>query len=350
MSTQVPRAESLPGMNTDALAEWLTGSSLNVSLPLRVEFLSGGRSNLTFRVTDGAGNRYALRRPPLRTVGRRSHDVLREYEILQALAGAHGVPAPAPVAACADPDVLGAPFYLMRFIDGQVLAGPAEARTLAASARARAGHAAAEVLARLHTQDVDAIGLSGMRRPDGLVERQLRRWVQQVEALPSADVQQLQRLGTALSRKVPPPQRTCLVHGDYKLGNLVVDPDGDLVGVLDWELAAIGDPLVDLGWLIASWGPADDDRQWVKDPATVAGGFPDAGSLIDRYVDVSGLDATALTYYIAFAHWRWSCINTTTIARFAAGAMGSKHIDEKAMRGQITWQLDAADQLLRQAS
>jgi aminoglycoside phosphotransferase (APT) family kinase protein len=335
-----------PGLDETQIDSWLARAAPAVARPVTAEVLSGGRSNLTFTLTDATGRQWVLRRPPLHVGIGTGHDVLREFQIIRALAGATGVPVPTPVAGSADLDVIGAPFYLMDYVDGIILADPDAARGLNPRARLDLSESVVATLATLHSVDIDAIGLTELRRPGDLVSRQLKQWLTQLAKHDGLVAEKLRAMGRTLASRVTPAQRTSLVHGDYKLGNMVATSIGGVAAVLDWELTSIGDPLIDIGWLIASWAPADDDRPWVAIPPTTAGGFAEPSRLGELYARHSGLDVGQLDFFVAFAYWRWSCINLVTLARFASGAMGSRTIDTTAMQGQIEWQVTAAERAL----
>jgi aminoglycoside phosphotransferase (APT) family kinase protein len=313
--------------------------------PFSAELISGGRSNLTYGLLDGGGRRYVLRRPPLGELAASAHDVAREWGIVSALSSTD-VPVPRPVALCEDPALIGAPFFVMEFVAGETLEDPASAGRLTEAACADAASSLIAILARLHRHDVAALGLGALVRPGRLIERQLRRWGRQLDSYDALTSDLIRSVGADLERRIPPEQSVSLVHGDYKLNNLRIDEAGEVVAVLDWELAAVGDPLVDLGWLLASWGRPSDEGTWIVEPPSLAAGFPDREVLVERYAAESGMCLEQIEYYIAFAYWRWSCINEGIRARFERGAMGEKRIDLDRVKAQIQWQLEAAAELL----
>lgn len=340
------RPSELPGLALDRLERWLPHGAPEIRGPVTAEMLSAGRSNLTYVLTDADARRWVLRRPPV-GASAQTHDVLREYGIVAALADTAIPTAPA-VAQCADSEVLDAPFYLVALVDGIAPTSPEAARQIPEPSRARTGTAMVEALVALHGLDVDAVGLGGMRRPRGLVERQLKRWRAQLDRYDTPSVAELVALHDRLAADPPAAQRECLVHGDFKLANMIVAPDGELAAVLDWELAAVGDPLLDLAWLLVSWTAPGDDRTWITEPPTRAGGFPAPDELIAAYARGSGLDVGDLGYYLAFAYWRWSCINEGIRARFTSGAMVGRSVDLDALATQIAWQSDVAHHVLAQ--
>ncbi|MGV9252329.1 phosphotransferase family protein [Streptomyces sp. NPDC003697] len=329
-----------PGVDVPALTAWLAGQGSAVEPPITVTTISAGRSNLTFSVRDAVGAQYVLRRPPLGALESGAHDVLRERRILSALS-ATAVPVPRPVAECTDPDVIGAPFFLMDFVPGQTLS-PDTAAALSPEVKRNIGRRLPEVLAQLHALDVTEIGLGDLRRDRGYVERQLRRWQRQFDALGLPAGSPLRTVADRLTARIPEPQGNSLLHGDYKAENVLLSPDGDVATVLDWELTSVGDPLADLGWLLVWWALPDNPGKWISPPATLAGGFPGHADLVNAYSARSPVDVSDLPYYVAFSYWRLSCINTTTRARFVAGAMGDKELDVAALDAQVEWQLAEA--------
>ncbi len=317
-------AESaLPGIDADQVGTWLAAHVDGLdsgSGPVTFELVSGGRSNLTYRVTGAAGATYALRRPPTGGVLSTAHDVSREWRFISAMAPT-AVPVPAPVAYCADTAVTGAEFYVMGFVEGLVLADDEAGLALAPQARPGAAWELVDVLVALHALDPVAVGLGDMVRKTGYVERQLRRWHAQVHATEPPETPLLDEVHDLLARRIP-AQASGIVHGDYRAGNISFGPDGAVLAVFDWELATSGDPLADLGWLAATWqDPAEPLPPATPGPSAVPG-FPARPELVERYARRSGRDTSDLPYWVAFARWRSACINVGVRARYLAGHMG----------------------------
>jgi aminoglycoside phosphotransferase (APT) family kinase protein len=294
-------------------------------LDAAVEIISGGRSNLTYAVTSGAGT-LVLRRPPLRAVRPTAHDMVREHRVLSALAGT-AVPVPATLHLCTDTDVLGAPFYLMERVDGVIVRGalPAGYATDPADRTALA-YGLLDVLADLHAVPPDAVGLADFGRPDGYLQRQVRRWLGEWEALRDQDRPELDRLAADLAVAVPDGPTGSVVHGDYRLDNVVLDPvrPDRVRAVLDWEMSTLGDPLADLGLLIVYWRQGDDDPARSPMPvpsATALPGFPDRRALVSRYAERTGRDVAALPWYVAFGFFKLAVVVVGIVARQRAGAM-----------------------------
>jgi aminoglycoside phosphotransferase (APT) family kinase protein len=326
---------------TDAVApvpltDWLRAEVPEVQVgdvPVVVERISGGHSNLTYRITDAAGTRWALRRPPTGMVLATAHDMGREWRFVSALAPT-GVPVAPPVAYCADDAVIGAEFYVTGFVEGEVLGDAESGHRLAPQARLSAGAATVDVLADLHAVDPDEVGLADLRRPGGYLERQLKIWHRQVHASAVEDLSVVDAVHERLVARAAalPPSQVRIAHGDYRPGNLAYGPDGTVRAIFDWELATLGDPLADLGWLLASWGrPADTAPPTIAGP-NQAGGYPDGDELVARYARRSGRDVGETDFYVAFARWRSACIGAGVHSRYVAGVMGGAESDGGAAR------------------
>ena len=310
----------LPGIDTERVGRWLAGHVDGLAGPAEFALVSGGRSNLTYQVTDAAGHAYALRRPPTGGVLSTAHDVSREWRFISAMAPT-AVPVPAPVAYCADAEVTGAEFYVMGFVDGLVLADTEAGLALVPAARARAAEDLVDVLVALHALDPAGAGLSDMVRRTGYLERQLRRWQAQVHATGAPELPLLDEVHDLLARRLP-AQASGIVHGDYRAGNVSFGPDGAVLAVFDWELATSGDPMADLGWLASSWTePGEGLPSATPGPSAVAG-FPGRAQLVARYARRSGRDVSDLPYWVAFSRWRIACIGVGVRARYLAGHMG----------------------------
>jgi aminoglycoside phosphotransferase (APT) family kinase protein len=311
------------GIERDKVDPWLAKHVAGAAAPFEYRLIAGGRSNLTYEVTDATGARFVLRRPPLGNVLQSAHDMGREHRLIRALEPTP-VPVPEPLAFCEDVGVNGAPFYVMSFVDGVVLETEQDAeRHLDSSARARASRSLVDVLADLHQVDPDAVGLGDLGRKDGYVERQLRRWQAQFEKSRSREIPAMDEAHRLLSSRVPPQRRTGIVHGDYRLGNCLVGPDGALRAVLDWELCTLGEPLADLGWVLAWWvEPGESPSHLGRGVPSTAGGFETRAALVERYVERTGADVADIDFYVALAYWKLACIAEGVYTRYRTGAMG----------------------------
>ena len=245
------------GIDPERVSAWFADNIPGVVMPLRFRLIAGGRSNLTFEVSDGGGGRYVLRRPPTGHLLPTAHDMAREYRIISAL-GPAGVPVAPALGLSTDDAVNGAPFYVMGFVDGIIARGEAEVeKNLDMAARQRTGLALTDTLAQIHGVDPDAVGLGDLGRKEDYIARQLRRWFGNYRAalesrggdsLPDVDL-----VHDQLADRIPEQGPAAVVHGDYRLDNCVITPDGRMLAVLDWELCTLGDPLADLGQLMVYW-------------------------------------------------------------------------------------------------
>ena len=327
-------AVELRGIDQERTSRWLADNVPGLRAPVEFSLISGGRSHLTSRVTDADGLVGALRRPPTGGVLSTAHDMSREWRFISALHGTD-VPVPEPLVYCADSEITGASFYLMGFVDGTVLADGDSAEPLSPAARHRAGMATVECMAALHGIDPDAAGLGDVARRDGYLQRQLRRWQKQVHASGAPNLELLDAVHDALVENLP-EQTTGIVHGDFRPGNLSFDGAGNVLAVFDWELATLGEPLADLGWLIATWEEPGDEHPPVTAGPSAEGGFPTRQELIARYVQVTGRDVSDLPLYVAFQRWRSCCITAGVRARYQAGVMGDDgYVAEERARAEL---------------
>lgn len=337
------------GIDVEPVTAWLTGSVPGLQPPLAFELIAGGRSNLTYKVTDAAGRRLALRRPPTSHVLPTAHDMTREHRIISAL-GPTPVPVPTALGLCGDPAVNGAPFYVMDFVDGHILRdGATVEAALDEPARRRAGESLAETLAALHAVDVDAVGLGDFARRDGYIERQLRRWIGQFRdsQVPGVDTAKtVEAVHARLAATVPTQHGSAIVHGDYRLDNVVVGDDGTVRAVLDWEICTLGDPLADLGLLMVYWTEPGDEAALLGVTPTAMPGFPTRGELIDWYAAASGRDVGDLAYYTAFGYWKLACILQGVYARYVGGAAAGDRSSVDGFAHSVVQLAERADAVL----
>jgi aminoglycoside phosphotransferase (APT) family kinase protein len=320
---QVATGLDVEGIDRGAVTEWMAAAVAGSEPPFGFDLIAGGRSNLTYRVTDGAGRSYALRRPPLSHVLPTAHDMKREYTVISAL-GPTGVPVPRTLGLCTDDSVNGAPFYVMSFVEGNIVRDERAARRLTEAARARAGVSLIDTLAQLHAVDVDAVGLGEFARRDGYIARQLKRWHGQftqstVDGEKGPAV--VDRVHALLEARIPEQQGGVIVHGDYRLDNTVLADDGSVSAILDWEICTLGDPLADLGLLLVYWAePEDGDPALIGVAPTTVPGFASRSALLDRYAERTGRDVSGIAYYRAFGFWKLACILQGVHVRYAGGA------------------------------
>jgi aminoglycoside phosphotransferase (APT) family kinase protein len=292
---------TLPGLDLERLRAHLdTG-------PLTGKVLGGGKSNLTYLVTDGT-EEWVLRRPPLWHVLDTAHDMRREFTVMRALAGSP-VPVPRMVSLCTDESVLGAPFYLMEHVPGTVLRDPALLEDLGPERLCTLVLATVDVLAALHAVDCAAVGLADFGRPQGFNERQVRRWRRQLDDSHSRDVPGIDELHRRLAGDIPEGRDATVLHGDFRLDNVLVDTDTPAVRVvLDWEMSTLGDPLADVAlMLLYAERPVVSDSGPPRSPTSVPG-HPTVEEMLDRYAAVSGRDLSGFCWYRAFAAFKLAVI------------------------------------------
>lgn len=301
------------------LRAFLSGRGVTTDRPLSARLISGGKSNLTFRVTDDR-QRWILRRPPLGDLLPGAHDVAREHRVLTALRNS-GVPVPNTVALCEDRGLIGAAFYVMDDVPGRVIRTPADAHALTREERRRVGFALVDVLADLHSLDPASVGLAGLGRPHGYLERQIRRWVAQLQTVQTRDLGYGQEIARELARTIPASSGVSLIHGDYRLDNVLVDASDParIAAVLDWELATLGDPLADLATLAMFWDEPGRPFNPITRGLMAVEGFPSRTEAIDRYLAHRRIDLAEFGWYLAFAEFRLAVILEQIVARHARG-------------------------------
>jgi aminoglycoside phosphotransferase (APT) family kinase protein len=328
------------GIDRRGVSRWMVEHLPESQPPFAFELIAGGRSNLTYRVTDQAGRSVALRRPPVSHVLPTAHDMKREHTIISAL-GNTTVPVPRALGLCTDDSVNGAPFFVMSFVEGHVLRDEQTARLLSEASRARAGESLIETLVQLHAVDVDAVGLGDFARRDGYIERQLKRWHTQFTQSTMEDGQPgpavVDRVHELLAAKIPEQQGVAIVHGDYRLDNTVLDDDGNVLAILDWEICTLGDPLADLGLLLVYWAePEDRDHALVGVAPTAMQGFARRSDLLEHYARLSGRDVSQISYYRAFGFWKLACILQGVHARYAGGAAAGDRTGADKFAAQVS--------------
>ncbi|HZD98194.1 MAG TPA: phosphotransferase family protein [Micromonosporaceae bacterium] len=286
--------------------------------PLRAERVEGGKSNLTYVVTDGTSE-FVVRRPPLGHVLATAHDMSREFRVMTAL-GPTSVPVPATYLLCEDSDVIGAPFYVMQFVAGMVYRGSAQTSALTVPRATAIAHNIIDVLADLHDVDPVAVGLGDFGRPDGYLQRQVVRWGKQLAASRSRDLPGIGELQERLAADIPLSGAPAIVHGDYRLDNAIVDDHDRVAAVLDWEMATLGDPLADLGLLLVYWdGVGTMPRGTLNQAVTPDSGFPTGSELIARYAARRDVDLGRLPWYHAFGFFKLAVIAEGIHYRYSQG-------------------------------
>ncbi len=318
-ATRAADGRSPVGLDLGALDAYFAANVPGVAGPLTGELIAGGRSNLTYRVTDGSTT-WVVRRPPLGHLTPTAHDMGREVRVMSAL-GPAGVPVPATVAYCDDTAVIGAPFSVVAFVPGTIVRGEKDAAALDPAAAHAAANALVDTLAKLHAVDYVAAGLGGFGRPEGFLERQVRRWYGQWGRVQTRALPDLERLHERLASRVPTESAASVVHGDYRLDNVLLAPGdtGRIAAILDWEMAALGDPLADLGLLCVYWDPACGAILPDGHAPSANPGFPTVDALIDLYARASHRDVSNLGFYRALGYFKLAIIAEGIHGRFLAG-------------------------------
>jgi len=299
------------------LAQHLPGEDA----PLAVERISGGHSNETFFIRRGV-QEWVLRRPPRGPLLPTAHDVLREYHVLQAL-NTTNVPTPRVLLACEDTAVIGAPFYLMERVPGMVIRAELPPYGADAAGRHAISKALVDALVALHSADWQAIGLGSLGKPEGYLERQLRRWTGQLERSRQRPLPDLDAVTTWLTGHLPVSGPATIVHGDYRIDNAIyADDEPRVAAIVDWEMATIGDPLADVGYLLSSWREPDDPQSVVMSrlvQVTALPGFFSRAEIAAYYAAQTGRPVRDLAFYEALAIWKLAILLEGSYARHRAG-------------------------------
>lgn len=296
------------------LAEWLESLPGATRGPVRLERLGAGQSNLTYRAKDAEGHEVVVRRPPMGALASSAHDVAREGRIMAALADT-AVPAPRILGVRSEPDVAEVPVVAMELVDGRAVTSPTIAEEMPAGARRRVAEGLIDAMAAIHAVDLAEVGLDGLASHEPYAPRQLRRWSGQWEKTRTRDSAELDDLTRRLWDGVPEQDATALVHGDLHLGNVMCDPEtGAVKAVVDWELATLGDPLADVGTLLAYW-PEHGGLVLPGFGAALEEGFPTGPELADRYLEITGRDRSALEYWRVLGLWKVAIIAEGVVRR-----------------------------------
>jgi len=321
----VPLNGTVPGIESvSRLAGWLTAHGVPAAEQLpSVHLIAGGRSNLTYRLEFPAPAepaRLVLRRPPLGHVLPTAHDMTREYRLISAVHGT-AIPVAAPVAFCSDTEVIGAPFYVMEYVDGLVIRTRDEAAKITPEQAGVVSERLADMLAAIHQLDVAAVGLGDFGRPDGYLRRQLSRWQRQWDLSVTREVPGYAELVARLEAGLPEGGEGTLVHGDFRIDNVLLSADAEpaIAAVVDWEMATLGDPLADLALTLVYWADPDD-TEWadmeVGATATAAPGFLSRAEFAARYAARTGRDLSGIGYYMAFGCFKLAVVLEGINARF----------------------------------
>ncbi len=316
-----------PGEEIDPgrLEDYLCGKLPGASGPLTLEQFPGGHSNLTYclRYRD---REFVMRRPPIGPVAPTAHDMTREYRVLKALQG-HFPPAPEPYALCEDPSVIGVPFYVMERRRGIVIRREIPPEVVAMGdpkeVHRRISAAMVDTLVALHQVDFEKAGLGQLGKPDGFVQRQVKGWGDRWERSKTREIPEIETLARFLADRIPPSLPPTIVHNDFKLDNVMLHPrdPGLIIAVFDWEMCTIGDPLIDVGLLLAYWPRPDDPmaRQLAISSVTTHPGFYSREEVLERYARQTGTDVSRISFYEVFALYKLCVVLEQIYCRFVRG-------------------------------
>lgn len=294
---------------------WMTENIDDFSTaPFEISRLAGGRSNLTLMVAQGE-RKWVMRRPPLGPYPPSAHDMAREFQFYSGVQGT-GVPVPPTRGLCEDPAVLGAPFFVMDYVDGRVINTQQDAEELDVAGRRALCVALVECMAKVHAVDTSKAGLGRFAREGSYVERQIRRLTGQWRGFDVSENPAINAIGQWLASELPQQSRTTIVHGDFRIGNLMTahDDPGTILAVLDWELASVGDPLADLGYSLIFWGskyPYLDPSNTIPD----LHGFIEEEELVALYEEAAGIQAQQIEYYKVLAWFKLAVLSQSHIKR-----------------------------------
>ncbi len=306
-----------PGLDLIRLGEWLPTAVPDAGTDLSAELIAGGKSNLTYVVSDGARS-WIVRRPPVGHLLATAHDMAREYRVMAALQ-ATDVPVPRTLGLCADEDVLGAPFYVMERVEGRPYRFVGDIAPLGTERTRSISLALVDTLAALHAVDPGEVGLSDFGRPEGFLSRQVNRWKKQLDASRTRDLPLVDELYARLSAGVPAESAAGIVHGDFRLDNVLVDDRDRMAAVIDWEMATLGDPLTDLALMLVygRLGASGLGSQ-VVDVASAPGYISEA-EIIERYAASSDRDLSRFGFYLGLASFKLAGILEGIHYRFVNG-------------------------------
>ena len=333
-------------IDIEKVSAWIVERA-DVEDPLTFELIAGGRSNMTFTVYDGEIPKFVLRRPPTGPLLPSAHDMAREYRLMDALSNSH-VPVPSMVGLCQDDAVNGRDFYVMQFVDGIVVRDIDIGSSFSETTRKTMSESLVATLIALHEVDIDSVGLGDLAKRTGYIQRQVKRWTGQWQSSRTRDLPIVDAVAEKLMAQMPEPNPTAIAHGDYRLSNCMVDADGHVVAVLDWELCTLGEPMADLGGLLGYWhDPAETDPTGDSETTGLAG-FLTQEEIADLYSEGSGVAKDSINYYRAFAQWRLACIAEGVYARYLAGQQGDQDedIDLERMNASVGERAERAAQLL----
>jgi aminoglycoside phosphotransferase (APT) family kinase protein len=328
-----------PGLDLDALAAFLRAFQPGlISPPLGAGLITGGRSNLTYEVCDAAGRRFIVRRPPLGHVLATAHDMGREYRVITALQGTT-IPVPRPWVLCTDAEVIGAPFFVMDKVPGIAYRQRSELEPVGKERTELICQYMITTLADLHALDPESVGLAGFGHPEGYLRRQVERWKGQLDQSRRRDLPGLEELYRRLAASVPAVSRAAIVHGDYRLDNLLIGAGDRITAVLDWEMSTLGDPLMDLAVLVAYAQEAVSSPYGNPDAASTAPGFLSPSELAETYARHGGWRSDSFGFYLGLAYFKITGILEGIHFRYTIGRTVGHGFDAVGQR--VPWLIEA---------
>ncbi len=344
-SPSPPRDRALDqpeGIDVVKVTAWIL-DHVEATAPFSFELIAGGRSNITYTVTDADERRFVLRRPPLGPLLPSAHDVAREHRLMHALRDS-AVPVPDLVGLCQDETVNDRDFYVMYFLDGVVVRDVSIAEDLDTETRTRMCHELIGTLVDLHRVDIDEVGLGNLAKRSGYVERQIKRWTGQWEQSKQRELPLIDKVRDELIARLPTDAATTIAHGDYRLSNCMMDPRGPVAGVLDWELCTLGDPMADLAGLLGYWHDPDEAEVAGDSETTGLPGFLSQEEMAGLYAEQMQVSLADVSYYRGFAAWRLACISEGVYARYLNGQQGSQdeELDLDAYRQGVESRVERA--------
>ena len=307
--------------------------NIEIDRNFQYEQFKVGRSNITFKIFDDK-NSYVLRRPPYGNKLESAHNMSREYKIIDELSK-NNLKVPKPIFLYTEKDITEDDFYIMEYVEGKTISDNIEAKLLSSDEKLTISNSFIETIADIHNFDVVNSKLNDLGKHEGYVERQLNRWTKQFEAQKVREIEDLDFATEMLFQNIPKQQKISIVHGDYRLDNVRVN-NGKVAAVVDWELCTIGDPLADLGTIIASWSNSKEkDTPFIYSP-TLSDGFLSRSELLEIYSNNSDLDLKNIEFYVRLSYWKHAMIMEGVYVRYSRGSYGKINKKEIELFKQST--------------
>ena len=332
------------GLRLEPLLQWMKSniSSVDDSAPLQTTLLAGGRSNISYKLTDSSGSSWVLRRPPLGHIMPSAHDMEREFRVLSGL-NSVSFPTPRAQGFCSDENIIGAKFMLMDFVDGRVIESAKTAADLNADQASEISQNLVDTLAKLHSVDPAAAGLKQLGRPEGYLQRQVKRWGEQWQITKTRELPEINQLHAWLEiaiGELPKDLPSAIVHGDYRIDNVILNPrTSEIIAVLDWEMSTLGDPISDLAISLVYWSQATDtlrNQIPVAQEVTSGTGFWTRAQVLQRYVEQTGYDISHLDECVALACFKLAVIMESIHHRNLSGQQLGAASGAQSTMGEAT--------------